>query len=139
RDSNALTVMLLDKRGEQIAMAGDASLLDGNAVRSFCESSSRTVADLVANKEFAGQLHQTANTHLHVSLVGHRAILAVLFDNRSSLGLVRLRVKKASEQLSRMLSEDPTGSGGPAPTSAPSGSSGSPAPAQIADVDKPLN
>ena len=37
--------------------------------------------------------------------VGGRAILVVLFDERSSLGLVRLRVKKASEEMSRLFDQ----------------------------------
>jgi hypothetical protein len=35
--------------------------------------------------------------------VGGRAILVVLFDERSSLGLVRLRVKKATEEMTRLF------------------------------------
>ena len=40
---------------------------------------------------------------LPLSLVAQRAILVVLFDTRSSLGLVRLRVKKASEELTKVF------------------------------------
>ena len=41
----------------------------------------------------------TEDPDLHISIVGGRVILVVIFDQRSSLGLVRLRVKKASEEL----------------------------------------
>ena len=41
--------------------------------------------------------------NLHISIVAQRVILVVIFDQRSSLGLVRLRVKKASDELNTIL------------------------------------
>jgi len=40
---------------------------------------------------------------MHISVVGDRLILVVIFDRRSSVGLVRLRVRRASEELARIL------------------------------------
>jgi len=37
--------------------------------------------------------------------VAQRVILVVIFDQRSSLGLVRLRVKKASDELAGIFAE----------------------------------
>jgi predicted outer membrane repeat protein len=62
-------------------------------------------ASLLAEKEFSGQFHEGEKTHVHISIVGQRVILVVLFDQRSSLGLVRLRVKKAAAELVRILDE----------------------------------
>jgi hypothetical protein len=42
---------------------------------------------------------------MHISLVGDRVILVVIFDSRTSLGLVRLRVKRTSESLVRIFEE----------------------------------
>ena len=61
------------------------------------------IAKLLAEKEFSGQFHEGEKTNIHLSLVAQRAILVVLFDTRSSLGLVRLRVKKASEELTKVF------------------------------------
>jgi hypothetical protein len=38
----------------------------------------------------------------HVSIVAQRLVLVVLYDDRSSLGLVRLRVRQASDELTGM-------------------------------------
>jgi len=38
-----------------------------------------------------------------MSLVGTRIVLVVIFENRTSLGLVRLRVKKASDELGKIF------------------------------------
>ena len=45
------------------------------------------------------------NEHLHISVVASRGILVVLFDEKSSLGLVRLRVKKAGGELGSIMDE----------------------------------
>lgn len=138
RDSNALSIVLVDAEGQQIAAVGDAALLDANVVQSFCSVSGKTFPALVDAREFAGHLHRPASDHIHLSAVAQHAILAVLFDNRSSLGLVRLRVKKATDELARLLATD-TGSGGPPPAASPPGSGGSSGPAQLDDRDEPLH
>ena len=40
-----------------------------------------------------------------MTLVGDRMILVVVFDEHSSLGLVRLRVKKAGSELAKLFEE----------------------------------
>ena len=40
-----------------------------------------------------------------MTLVARRIILVIIFDERSSLGLVRLRVKKATVELARLFEE----------------------------------
>ena len=49
--------------------------------------------------------HQGARDNLHITLVGGRIILVVVFDDRSSLGLVRLRVKKAGAEMAKIFEE----------------------------------
>jgi len=43
--------------------------------------------------------------NIHISIVGGRVILVVIFDEWSSLGLVRLRVKECSEELNRIFNQ----------------------------------
>lgn len=131
RDSNALSIVLLDAEGQPIAAVGDAALLDAKVVQSFCSASGKTLPTLVDDREFAGHLDRPARNRVHLSAVAQHAILAVLFDDCSSLGLVRLRVRKATDELARLLTTD-TGSGGPPPAS-PTGAGGSSAPAQRDD------
>jgi len=49
--------------------------------------------------------HEGERDNIHISLVAQRVILVVIFDDRSSLGLVRLRVKKASQELERTFEQ----------------------------------
>ena len=58
------------------------------------------LARLIGEKEFSILFHEGEKDNIHISIVAQRVILVVIFDERSSLGLVRLRVKKASQELS---------------------------------------
>jgi predicted regulator of Ras-like GTPase activity (Roadblock/LC7/MglB family) len=106
RDSNAKAVLVIDKNGQAIAAAGEVDQLDVTSLSSLTAgnvAATGGIASLLAEKEFAGQFHEGEKTNVHISIVGARVILVVLFDDRSSLGLVRLRVKKASNELTRIL------------------------------------
>ena len=103
RDSNARAVLLIDKNGQLIADAGDVSNLDTVSLSSLTAgnvAATGGIAKLLKEKEFTGQFHEGERTNVHISLVAQRVILVILFDERSSLGLVRLRVKKAGGELS---------------------------------------
>jgi predicted regulator of Ras-like GTPase activity (Roadblock/LC7/MglB family) len=61
------------------------------------------IAKLINEKEFNQIFHEGERDNIHISIVSGRVILVIIFDNRSSLGLVRLRVKKASDELNRIF------------------------------------
>jgi predicted regulator of Ras-like GTPase activity (Roadblock/LC7/MglB family) len=106
RDSNAKAVLVIDKNGQAIAQAGDVEQLDVTSLSSLTAgnvAATGGIASLLAEKEFAGQFHEGEKTNVHISIVGQRVILVVLFDERSSLGLVRLRVRKATTELVNIL------------------------------------
>ena len=106
RDSNAKAVLLIDKNGQLIADAGDVTNLDTTSLSSLTAgnvAATGGIASILKEKEFTGQFHEGEHTNVHISLVAQRVILVILFDERSSLGLVRLRVKKASDELGRIF------------------------------------
>ena len=106
RDSNAKAVLVIDKNGQAIAQAGDTQQLDVTSLSSLTAgnvAATGGIAQLLAEREFAGQFHEGEKTNVHISIVGQRVILVVLFDERSSLGLVRLRVRKAAAELTIVL------------------------------------
>ena len=108
RDSNAKAVLLIDKNGQLIADAGDVSNLDTVSLSSLTAgnvAATGGIAKLLKESEFTGQFHEGEHTNVHISLVAQRVILVILFDERSSLGLVRLRVRKAGEEIGRILDE----------------------------------
>jgi predicted regulator of Ras-like GTPase activity (Roadblock/LC7/MglB family) len=106
RDSNAKAVLVVDKNGQTFAQAGEVEQLDITSLSSLTAgnvAATGAIATLLAEKEFSGQFLEGQKTHYHISIVGQRVILVVLFDERSSLGLVRLRVRKATNELVTVL------------------------------------
>jgi predicted regulator of Ras-like GTPase activity (Roadblock/LC7/MglB family) len=106
RDANAKAVLVIDKNGQAMAQAGEVEQLDVTSLSSLTAgnvAATGGIAQLLAEKEFAGQFHEGEKTNVHISIVGQRLILLVLFDERSSLGLVRLRVRKASNELVHVI------------------------------------
>jgi predicted regulator of Ras-like GTPase activity (Roadblock/LC7/MglB family) len=106
--SNALAVLVIDKNGQEIARSGETDHLDVTSLSSlFAGNVAATggIAKLINEKEFTGQFHEGEKTNIHIQVVAQRAILVVLFDQRSSLGLVRLRVKKAAESLTQIFEQ----------------------------------
>jgi hypothetical protein len=63
------------------------------------------MAKLIGEKEFSILFHEGEKDNIHISIIGKRVILVIIFDQRSSLGLVRLRVKKSSEALTGIFEE----------------------------------
>ncbi len=101
-DANAKVVFLVDKNGQQIAAHGDIENLDTTSLASLTAgnvAATDGLAKLIGEKEFSILFHEGEKDNIHISIVAQRVILVVIFDTRSSLGLVRLRVKKASQEL----------------------------------------
>lgn len=106
--SNAKVVFLIDKNGQLIASAGETHDIDTTSLASLTAgniAATGGIARLLGEKEFTILFHEGEKDNIHISLVGQRIILVVIFDHRSSLGLVRLRVKKASELLLKIFDE----------------------------------
>jgi predicted regulator of Ras-like GTPase activity (Roadblock/LC7/MglB family) len=105
-DANARAVFLIDKNGQQIAAAGDIEQFDTTSLASLTAgnvAATDGLAKLIGEREFSVLFHEGQQDHIHISIVAKRAILVVIFDDRSSLGLVRLRVKRASGELERVF------------------------------------
>lgn len=105
-EANARVVFLVDKNGQQIAACGEIENLDTTSLASLTAgnvAATDGLAKLIGEKEFSILFHEGERDNIHISLVGKRVILVVIFDQRSSLGLVRLRVKRASIELEKIF------------------------------------
>lgn len=105
-DSNSKIVFLVDKNGQQIATHGDMKGVDATSLASLTAgnvAATDGLAKLIGEKEFSILFHEGERDNIHISLVAQRVILVVIFDEKSSLGLVRLRVKKASSELEKVF------------------------------------
>src|SRR5437867_7864881 len=105
-DANAKFVFLVDKNGQQIAAHGEMLNLDTTSLASLTAgnvAATDGLAHLIGERGFPVLSHEGERDNIHISIVASRVILVVIFDERSSLGLVRLRVKRASNELSEVF------------------------------------
>jgi predicted regulator of Ras-like GTPase activity (Roadblock/LC7/MglB family) len=106
-DSASRVVFLVDKNGQQIAVQGDVSNLDTTSLASLAAgnvAATGGMANLIGEKEFPTLSHEGERESIHICIIG-RTLLVVVFDERSSLGLVKLRVKQASRDLSLVFDD----------------------------------
>ena len=106
QDANAKAIFLVDKNGQLVADAGELKDIDTTSLASLVAgniAATGGLAKILGEDEFPIHFHQGERDNLHITLVAQRIILVVIFDERSSLGLVRLRVKKASQRLSEIF------------------------------------
>ena len=107
-DATAKLVFLVDKNGQQIAAVGDMSPLDTTSLASLTAgnvAATDGLARLIGEKEFSNLFHEGEKDNIHISIVARRVILVVIFDDRASLGLVRLRVRRATAELETVFNE----------------------------------
>ena len=108
QDANAKGIFVVDRNGQMIAEAGEMRGIDTTSLASLtagCIAATGGLAKIVGEEEFPTHFHQGQRDNLHISIVAQRMILVVIFDDRSSLGLVRLRVKKAGSELGRLIED----------------------------------
>ncbi len=106
-ESAARVVFLVDKDGQEIASQGEVGNLDTTSLASLAAgnvAATGGMAQLIGEKEFPTLSHEGERESIHISVIG-RLLLVIVFDDRSSLGLVKLRSKQVSPQLARMFEE----------------------------------
>ena len=62
------------------------------------------MAKLIGENVFPAVVHEGERESIFISVIG-RSLLVVVFDERSTLGLVKLRTKKASREVAALLAE----------------------------------
>ncbi|MFI5175830.1 MAG: roadblock/LC7 domain-containing protein [Terriglobia bacterium] len=100
-EARAKLVFLVDRNGQPIASHGDSETVDTTSLSSLAAgnvAATEGLAKLLGEREFSVLFHEGERDNIHFSIVAHRAILVVIFDHSTPVGLVRLRVRKASAQ-----------------------------------------
>jgi predicted regulator of Ras-like GTPase activity (Roadblock/LC7/MglB family) len=105
-DASAKVAFLVDKDGTLLASAGDAVGFDTTSLASLAAgniAATGGLANLIGEKEFSILFHEGERDNMHLSVVAERLILVVVFDRRSSVGLVRLRVRQATARFAAIM------------------------------------
>jgi len=106
KEAEAKCALLVDKDGHLLTRQGFTHTLDTTALAALLAgsfASTKEIARLVGEPEFSVLFHQGKKDHIHISLIGERTILVVIFDDRTTIGMVRLYAKEISETLQEIL------------------------------------
>lgn len=105
-DSNARCALLVDRSGQLVATVGEQPRFDATAFATLTAadfSANDQLAKLIGETEFNSLFHQGEQESMYLVDIARRLILVILFDNRTTLGLVRLKMKQTAEELSRLF------------------------------------
>jgi predicted regulator of Ras-like GTPase activity (Roadblock/LC7/MglB family) len=105
-DSNARCALLVDRAGQLVATVGEQPNFDPTAFATLTAadfSANDQLAKLIGENDFNSLFHQGEKESMYLADVARRVILVVLFDNRTTLGLVRLKMKATVEELNQLF------------------------------------
>ncbi len=106
RDLRAELVLLIDRNGQRIACEGPSQGIDLTALASLAAANIAAtdgLARLIGEPEFSVLFHQGKRRSIHISDIARKFSLVVVFDESVSLGMVRLKVKRATAYLEEIL------------------------------------
>ena len=106
--SGSKTNLLIDKEGHLVTKAGRTESYDLSTVSALVAGSfaaTREMARLLGEDEFTVLFHQGKRDNIQLTLIGERTILATIFDNRTTIGMVRLYAKEAAQKLAKIFKE----------------------------------
>jgi predicted regulator of Ras-like GTPase activity (Roadblock/LC7/MglB family) len=107
-ESSARTALIVDRTGQMVATVGESPVFDQTAFASLTAadfSANDQLARMLGEPEFGALFHQGERESMYLADVARRVILVVLFDNRTTLGLVKLRVKSAVSRLGQVFTD----------------------------------
>jgi len=105
--SLAQSVLLIDRSGQLIAHHGNAPGIDMPSLSALTAANfgaTAEIAKILGEEEFTLLFHKGRNENVYFSAVGEHVILVTLFDDRTSLGVIRLQIGKIIDELSKILS-----------------------------------
>lgn len=122
-ESEASSIILADVTGQLISERGKTTGINTQVLSALAAgelSATQEMARLVGEKaRFNLLLHEGEERSVYLSPVGHKMLLIIVFDGRTPIGLVRIILKNAVEELGPILER--------------------PAHASNEDIDNPLN
>jgi predicted regulator of Ras-like GTPase activity (Roadblock/LC7/MglB family) len=104
--SKARSAMLVDKEGHLVTRRGEPIKQSMESIAALIAGSfaaTKEMARLLGETEFSILFHQGARDSIQLQLVGERTLLAILFDGRTNLGMVRFYAQETAERLAGVL------------------------------------
>jgi len=104
--SKSKAALLVDKDGHLITQEGSTEKTDTDTIAALvagCFAATREMARILGEEEFTALFHQGRKDNLQLSLVGARTILGVLFDDTTTIGMVRLYAAETARKLTSLF------------------------------------
>lgn len=103
----ARVVFLIDRDGQPIAFHGDIGDMDTTSFASLAAgnvAATHSMAKLIGEDAFPSVFHEGEKESIFISIIG-RSLLVTVFDERSTLGLVKIRTARGSYDVAAILDE----------------------------------
>lgn len=107
-ETNARCALLVDRSGQLVATVGEQPNFDPTAFATLTAadfSANDQLAQLIGETDFNSLFHQGEKESMYLADIARRVILVALFDNRTTLGLVRLKIKDTVVELTKLFQE----------------------------------
>src|SRR5580698_2497163 len=107
-ESNARCALLVDRTGQLVTTVGEPPTFDPTAFATLTASdfsANDQLAKLIGENDFQSLFHQGEKESMYLADIARRVILVVLFDNRTTLGLVRLKMKQTVIELTQLFEQ----------------------------------
>jgi predicted regulator of Ras-like GTPase activity (Roadblock/LC7/MglB family) len=105
--SDARCALLVDKEGHLITKRGEMSQgFDDESLSALVAGSfaaTKQMAKLLGEEEFSVLFHQGVKDSIQLTLVADRALLAIIFDDRTTIGMVRLYASETTRKVLEVL------------------------------------
>lgn len=105
--SKAQSILLVDRSGQLIAHHGDTpdiDLLSLAALTAANFGATAEIAKILGEEEFTLLFHKGKNENVYFSAIGEHVIMVTLFDDNTSLGLIRFQLNKVINELLSIFS-----------------------------------
>jgi predicted regulator of Ras-like GTPase activity (Roadblock/LC7/MglB family) len=107
-ESGARCALLVDRAGQLVATVGEQPRFDPTAFATLTAadfSANDQLARLLGETEFNSLVHRGEQESMFLADIARRVILVVLFDGRTTEGLVRLKARAAVAELTARFRE----------------------------------
>ena len=105
-DTGSMCAMLVDRSGQLVTTVGSAPGLDPTTFATLTAAdfgANDQLARILGETEFTTLFHQGERESVFVADIARRLILVVIFDSRTSVGLVKLKLKPELIELTTLL------------------------------------
>ena len=104
--SNAKCVLLVDNEGHMVTRQGVTREFDVDTISALVAGSfaaTKEMARVLGEDEFSVLFHQGKTDSIQLSLVGERTLLTTIFDDSTTVGMVRLYASETTKRLEEIF------------------------------------